>query len=116
MTTLVLGARALNNKIKLVSLPRVNWKAVYVLGISACLLLSVLYVFYVNKLTYGTYLIKSYNRDIATLSRENRSMEAQFAESGILDQIHDKVNQLGFEKASHIKYVEILDNSLAQAR
>lgn len=88
----------------------------YILGIATCLLLSVFYVFAINQLTSGAYTIKNYNKEVASLSKENRTMEAQVADSGLLDQIHVTVNQLGFEKTSEIKYVEIVGTSVASAR
>lgn len=116
MTTITLSYRAIQNKVKLISLPKINWKLVYIFGILLCLLLAVFYIFSINKLTYGTYLIKNYNKEIIQLSKENKALEADFAKIGFLDQIHKEVKNLGFEKPSQIKYIEIINTSLAKAR
>ena len=113
---MALASRALHHKAKSLSLPHVNFKVVYTIGIVACFLLSMLYVFSVNQLTSGAYTIKTYNKELASLSKENRMMEAEFAESGLLDQIHVTVQELGFEKTATVKYVQILDNSVAAAQ
>jgi len=89
---------------------------VYIVGILLCLSFFVFYIFYVNQLTQGAYLIKNYNQKISQLSKESKAIEANFAETGFLDQIHDKVSELGFEKTSYVKYIEILDISLARAQ
>ena len=114
MTTVSLSYHLIQRKIKSISLPSINWKSVDIIGISACLLLLVFYVFYVNQLTQGTYLIKNYNKKISVLSRENKSIETEFSEAMFLGQIDGKVNALGFEKTKEVKYLEILDAELAK--
>lgn len=116
MTTLILGYRAIQGRVKSINLPQVNWKLVYILGILICFLLLTFYVLSINQLTQGTYLIKNYNKKINTLSRENKSIGANLAEVDPLNQIHNKARELGFENTLQIKYVEILDNSLASAQ
>lgn len=114
MTAVSIKSRSINNKIKTISLPQLNWNMVYILGILLCFSLFLFYIINVNHLTGGAYLIKDYNKKISNLAKENRNMEANFAETGLLEEIHYKVNELGFERISKINYVEILNVSLAR--
>ena len=116
MTTITLSYRDINRKITLMGFLKINWKMVYLLSISLSLLLLVFYIFFVNELTKGTYLIKNYNKEMNNLLQENKTLEANFAESSFLGGVQDKVKKLGFEKTTEIKYKEILDNSLAKAK
>ena len=116
MTTISLGYRAVHNKIKSISLPEFNWKFIYVLGIALCLVSLVFYIILVNKITSSSYLIRNYNKQITSLTKENRNLEASFAKTGFLDQLRTKTQNLGFEKISEVKYIEILNTSLARAK
>ena len=116
MTTLTLGYRVINNKIKSISLPNINWKAFYIFGILLAISMLVLYVFLVNELTSGTYLIKDYNKEINLISAENRVLETNSNRSGLLAEVLDKAKELSFEKTTNIKYIQFSDNSLARAK
>ena len=116
MTTATLSYRAVNHKFQSVSFPRINWKIVYMLAILLSVVMLVFYVYLVNQLTRGTYLIKNYNKEISALSKENNSLETSFAQSGFLGSVQDKVTQLSFEKTTEVKYVQILGNSLAKLK
>lgn len=78
--------------------------------------LLVFYVYQVNYLTGGTYLINNYNKDIRVLSEENRSLEMGFAESSFLGQVQQKTQELGFLKTTAIKYVQVSVNLLALSK
>lgn len=115
MTTIALSYRAIHSKVKSAHFIMVNWKLVYMVSIVCCLSLLVFYILFVNQLTQGAYSIKNYQKEISSLSKENRVIEANFAETGFLDNVQSKVKELGFEKTAQIKYVDILDVSLARA-
>lgn len=76
----------------------------------------IFYVFFVNRLTQGAYLVKKYNQEISNLSKENKIMETNFAQADFLEKIHSRAKNLGFQEVSKVKYVEIIDVSLARAR
>jgi|SRR3989344_4623578 len=116
MTTLTLGYRAINNKIKTISLPIINWRMFYILGILSIISMLVLYVFLVNGLTRGTYLIKDYNKELNGILVESRILETNSNKTGLLVEVLERAKELSFEKTTKIKYVQILDNSLAKAK
>jgi len=114
MVTTSLSYRAIG-KTRLINLPVVNWNFMLILSALICFLLFVFYIFSINQITQGTYLIKNYNKEIINLSKENKTINVSFLKTGPLDQVHQKAKELGFEKTIQIKYVEISDNSLAKA-
>jgi hypothetical protein len=103
----------LQSKINSVSLPRVNWKAVCFVGFFMAATLLVFYVWQINDLTRGSYLVNSYENKISNLSGENKNLEVSFAESSFLGQALEKVQALNFQKATSVKYIQVLDNSVA---
>jgi|SRR3989338_1153710 len=115
MTAITLGYRVIQSKIQSVSLFQLNWKIVYILGISLCALLFVFYVFSINQLTDEVYQIGSYNKQISSLTKENKIIEANFAEIGILNQVHNRASELGFVRTQNVKYIELSSTSLAKA-
>jgi predicted PurR-regulated permease PerM len=104
------------SKISSVSLPSINWKAICVVCFFACFSLLVFYVWQINYLTKGSYLINNYQTQINKLSNEKKNLELNFAKVSFLGQVQEKVNSLSFQKATSIKYIQILENSFASAR
>ncbi len=76
--------------------------------------LSVLYVFQINRMVQGAYLIKSYQKQVNELTQVNKNLEINLAQISYLENIQDKTEELNFQKVQEIKYVQILDNSLAK--
>lgn len=113
MTTLTLTHKAIGNKIKSIPFPAINWKLFYLLGILVFVSMLVYYIFLVNELTRGTYLIKNYNKEVSALTKENGRLETNFAQTSFLGSVTQKVTQLNFVKTTKVKYVQILDNSVA---
>jgi hypothetical protein len=64
----------------------------------------------------GSYLITSYEKQVNKLSDENKNLEVSFAENSFLGQVQQKIQALNFQKATSIKYIQILDNSLTAVR
>lgn len=115
MTTVSISSKVISGK-QALNIPRVNWKMVYILGLAMCFMSFVFYIASINQLTKGAYLVKTYNQKISVLTKENKVMELNYAEKALLDKMHTKVNELGFEKISSIKYVEVSNGSLAKAQ
>lgn len=110
MTTLALSYSSEHQKIN------INWKAICIAGFFMACLLLILYAFLVNELTGGTYLIKNYSNKIESLSQENKNLEINFAKTGFLETVGQKAQELNFEKTTSVKYIQILDASIAKAK
>ncbi|MBU4205018.1 hypothetical protein KKE19_03470 [Patescibacteria group bacterium] len=98
----------------LIKLPKINWKAFLLLNFCVLLFLTVFYALQINNITNGSYLIKSYQKKIETLLQENNNLEINLAQISYLENVQEKTAELGFEKIQTIKYIQILDNSLAK--
>lgn len=115
MTAIALSYRAINHKIKSISAPSLHGKGILAGGLVFGAALLVFYVISIDGLTKGAYLIKNYNNQISALSHQNQSLQMNLAQTDELSQIADRASAAGFEKTSGIKYVQILQNSLAEA-
>ena len=104
------------SKIDSVSLPSLNWKAICIAGFLVSLALLVFYAWQINNLTRGFYSINSYEKQISKLSEANKNLEVSFAESSFLGQALVKIQAMNFQKTTSVKYIKILDNSVATAK
>ncbi len=116
MTTLTLTYRSAQQKIRAVAMPTLNWKLVYAAMAVAIACLLVFYIYLVNDLTRGSYLIKNYNRDIDKALAEGRALQTNFAESGFLGNVQDRVRELSFEKTTEVTYVTIAPSELGMVK
>jgi len=103
MTTLALAYPSINKKI--------NWKVYCFVGFLMIFSLSVFYVFCINNMTSGTYLIKDYQKKINILSEENKNLEQEFAKTSFMGTIGFKTQEMSFEKVKEVKYIQILEAS-----
>ena len=117
MTTATLNLyrvqKSLQAKMDSVDIPAINWKVVCFSGFFVSLALLVFYVCQINDLTRGSYLINTYEKQISKLSDENKNLQISFAESSFLGQALVKIQALNFQKTTSVKYIQILDNSVA---
>jgi hypothetical protein len=117
MTTAVFGyirtQRKIRAKVNPISFPTINWKALCFIGFFVALPLLVFYVWQINDLTRGSYLTVSYEKQISKLSDENKTLQVSFAESSFLGQALEKIKALNFQKTTSVKYMRILDDSVA---
>jgi len=93
-----------------------NWDKVCFAGFALCLLLLFFYIYQINVLTSGTYFISKDRLLIEEISKENKKLEVLFAENNYLEEILSKIENSNFQKTVSIKYIQILDNSLANAK
>ena len=116
MTTLTLTRQAVQEKNRTVKFPRVAWKTLYLIGAALLLTMLVFYVYLVNQLTGGSYLIKNYHREISSLETKSKVLQTNFAESGFLGNVQEKMKELNFEKTTQVTYVQLAGNPLGMAR
>jgi len=122
MTTLTLAYSSSHKSIQKRSSSSVflgiNWKIICILGFIIVCSLLIFYAFLINELTGGTYMIKNYDKQIKTLSQENRNLEVDFAKTGFLGSVEQRTRDLSFEKTTSVKYIQVktLDVLLARAK
>jgi hypothetical protein len=91
----------------------INWKLACLSGFFMASVLLIFYVYQVNYLTGGTYLISRYEKEAKGLSEEGKNLEVSFAENNFLGGVLQKTQDLGFQKTTAVKYIQLPDNSLA---
>jgi len=111
MTTIALG-----NKISLISLPKINWKIICFAGFFMSLVVLIFYVWQINSLAKGSYFINKYEQQMTKLLEENNNLKISFAESNFLDRALLKIKELNFQKATSVKYLQILDDAAKVAQ
>lgn len=114
MTTATISIHhKIKTQVNSISLPSINWKLVCLFGFFMASALLIFYVYQVNYLTGGTYLISKYEKEANNLSQESKNLEVNFAESGFLGEVLQKTQELGFQKTTAVKYIQVPDSSLA---
>ncbi len=104
----------MQSRVRSIEFPAINWRAVCVIGFFACLVLLVFYVWQVNALTGGSYLVNDYQKQISKLSDENKNLQISFAESSFLGQAVEKIQAMNFQKTASVTYIQVPDNYLAK--
>jgi len=119
MTTAILNysriQKEIKEKVDLIDFPTVNWKLVCCLGFLVCISLLIFYVWQINSLTHGYYLINTYENQLNSIIEENKKLEVAFAEASFWGQALEKMQELNFQKATSIKYIQIPSSYLAKA-
>jgi len=87
--------------------PRISLRFFCILSSISILAFLVFYIFQVNALVSETYLIQSYEKKLAELSRENEILTINSAQLNSLDNIENKILEFGFEKVEKIHYIKI---------
>ena len=100
--------------ISLIKLPKINWKVVFLLSFCGLFFSMIFYVSQVINVTNGSYLMKNYQKKMERLLQENKNLEINLAQISYLENIQKKTAELNFEKVQTLKYIQILDNSLAK--
>jgi hypothetical protein len=114
MKTIALKQNSFYNRVAALSLPTISWKLFYLFMLAMFSIVLVFYVFSVNELTQGVYTIKNYNKEINSLLKENKVLSNNFSNNNFLIKTQDRAQELAFEKTKDIKYVQILETSLAK--
>jgi hypothetical protein len=119
MTTLLLAYNRIQKKVQIgidsIEVPSVNWKTICLICFTSCFFLLIFYVWQINSLTKGAYMVNSYQNQILQLSKENKNLEITFAQSSFLGQAVEKVRAMNFQKAVTVKYIQVPDVALARA-
>ena len=78
------------------------------LGFTAFLILQI------NCLARDAFLLKEYRQKLNQLSNNNEGLEIHLAQSSSLKNIENYLQSKNFVKAGQVKYIQILEASVAQ--
>ena len=119
MTTATLTHYQINAKkrnragLRAMSLPKINWRVLFVVGFTVMILSLFFYVYQIYNLTRGYYLVNNYENRLEQLLKENQNLEVNFAENSFLGEVLSDALLMNFQKATAVKYIQISDNSFA---
>jgi len=119
MTTAILTISQMKKntrKIRTATLPQIDWQRLCYVGIFMCAALLLLYIYQINILTGDSYKLSTYKKTADQVSKENDKLEISFAESSFLGGIVSKAEAMNLKKVVSVKYIEVLDPSLANAK
>ena len=120
MTTLALNYSKLHKNIRArvgsAALFAINWKIIFALAFLGMFVFLIFYAWQINSLTRGAYLINSYQNEINKLSEENKNLQISFAEDSFLGQALSQAEDMNLVKTTSVKYIQVLDNSVASAK
>lgn len=74
--------------------------------------LLVFYIFQINTIVRGTYLIKDYETNLNKVSQENKILENNLAQSNSLGNIESLAKSLNYEKVGEVRYIQIMGSSV----
>jgi hypothetical protein len=87
-------------------------KFIWYLGFILTTLLVIFYIFQLNSVTEGMYLIKNYDKKIENLSQENKRLEIKFSKENSLENLGSLVENLGLNPVEKTDYIEIPDSTV----
>jgi len=87
-------------------------KAFWIITLILIGTLLIFYIFQINEMTKGIYLLKIYERKIADLSKENKTLEITSSQLNSLENLEGLVKNLNFEKIDKIHYIRVLESQV----
>lgn len=106
----------MNHTLALNSFPifkwRINLRVFWILSFVLITSLLVFYIFQINQIAKGTYLVKIYEEKINELLEENKTLEINSSQVNSLENLESLVKNLNFEKINKIYYIRILESQV----
>lgn len=90
-----------------------NLKTYLILSTLALVVLAGCYIVQVNSLAREIYNAKKYEAKLISLMQENETLEINFSKVTSLANVDIYLGNQVFEKVSNVKYIQILDASVA---
>jgi len=76
----------------------------------------VFHILQVNALTRETYLVKNYEKKLEQLYSESETLKVDFSRVYSLSNVDNYLQDGNFEKVTQVKYIRILEGSVAASR
>jgi hypothetical protein len=91
-----------------------NLRIFWAISIILITFLLIFYVFQVNEMTRGSYLIKNDEKKITELSNENKNLQISLSQTNSLENLEKAVCGLGYTKVEKVKYIQILEGKVVK--
>ena len=76
--------------------------------------LLAIYIIQVGLFARDKYLLKSYGEELASLSKNNKFLDIDFSKMNSLSRVDQILAEnSGFVKSNNVKYIKIIDSSIA---
>lgn len=108
-----MSSQVLIQSIGEISLPRIGFRRIGILGLVLSALLLIFYIFQVSELTQASFFSVQYEKEIASLLQTNKSLEASLSRGNSLDNLEALLSTLDFQKVEKIHYIRIIDSQVA---
>jgi len=91
---------------------KLNLKFFLILNSILIIIFLISYIFQVNALISESYQIQNYQKKIEKLTSENKILEINSFKMNSLENIENKIQNLGFQKTDKIYYIQILEGQM----
>ena len=88
-------------------------KAVFLISFSLAISLIGFYVFQVNEITRASFTVNNYEKKIADLDREFKTLQISFSGTNSLPGLEGALVAKGYEKVGKIDYIQVLASAVA---
>jgi len=86
---------------------------VWISGFFLIIFLTGFYIFQVSSVTQASFSIANYEKQIAGLDKEFKSMQVNFSNSSSQSDIERLLADKGYEKVGKINYIQVLEGAVA---
>lgn len=90
-----------------------NTNLIFILTLMSGLLVLVSYVFQIGSLNQDIYSLANYEIKLSSLLENNKTLDINFSKVNSLSNIEDYLVKSNFIKPAHVKYIQILEGSVA---
>ncbi len=88
-------------------------KNFWILSIALILSLLVVYIIQVGGLAKDKYLLRIYEKELASLSKNNKFLDIDFSKMSSLSHVDQLLaKNSGFVKTNNVKYIKIAESSI----
>lgn len=105
---------------KLLFLPKfpylITLKFFLILSVTLIISLLAFYIFQITTVISEGYQIQNYQKRLSELSQENKILEINSIKINSLENIDNKIQELGFEKMNNVHYIQILESSVVTTK
>ena len=91
------------------SLKRLNKRYLFFSAFSFFVVIFIFSIFQITTYISSQYLLKNYQEQIQKLAQENRNLEVASLRNISLENIEEKISEIGFEKVDKIHYIQVLE-------
>lgn len=84
----------------------------WILSLISLASLLVFYIFQVNKIVFGEYLLQGCEQKLNEIIEESKRLEIDFSQVNSLENIETLAKNLEFEKAEKIHYIQVLQGKV----